>query len=497
MNNTQTLTERRKTIAVVCNQWGDSGKGKIVDILAAWADIIVRGTGGNNAGHTMVIKGKKHVQHLLPSGILWDKDGKKNIIGNGVAFNPQVVRSEIKVLIKEDLSFNNLMFAYNAHLVLPQHLVMDRAKESSLGVGKIGTTGKGMGPVYTDHYARIGLIVNDMLNPDVLRAKLKRNLEDKVKLLKLVDLDIIKQIMLDDELENGEFFHPEKIFDIDAIVDRYRKYGVIFKDMIRDTDTYVREAIGKKNVLLEGAQGLLLSIDRGIHPGVTSSDSSVIGLAHGAGIKEGDVDLNLGIVKFPYMTRVGEGPFPTEMGGKKSAVWCRDYDQKAEKESYPDVTINDLNELEQGIAVRQEGKEFGATTGRLRRTGWIDLPLLRYALLHSDKYVVLTKADVLDKCKAIKICVKYIYQGADYQYGNKTLKKGDFIYMAIPRHEIIDHCEPVYVEFPGWVTSLREIRKFDDLPNELKTIIGFVESETGMTTKVISVGPDRNETIFV
>ncbi|MCK5604893.1 adenylosuccinate synthetase, partial [Candidatus Pacearchaeota archaeon] len=318
MSNIQELLKTLMTIAVICNQWGDSGKGKIVDLLAQWADMIVRGMGGNNAGHTIVVDGKQYVTHLIPSGIFWDKEGKINIIGSGVAFNPKVAWEELGFLSKENFSFNNLMIALNARLVMPQHMVMDRAKESSLGIDKIGTTGKGMGPVYTDHYARIGLTVNDMLNPDVLATKLRRNLVDKVKLLKLADPELIKQIMLAEDLENGAFFHPEKIFDVDAIVEKYRKYGIFFKDMIRDTDAFLQKYVGKNKILLEGAQGVLLSVDTGIHPGVTSSDSSAEGLARGAGLQKSDIDMILGVVKFPYITRVGEGVFPTEMGGKES-----------------------------------------------------------------------------------------------------------------------------------------------------------------------------------
>ncbi len=491
------LVEFTKVVAVFCNQWGDTGKGKIVDLLAEWADIIARGTGGNNAGHTMVINGKKYIFHLIPSGILRDSMGKINIIGNGVAFNPAVVQEEIRILLSEDMTVNNLMIALNAHLVLPQHLVMDRVRESNLGDNKIGTTGKGIGPLYTDHYTRVGLTVNDMLNKDVFVRKLRRNLVDKIRLLSFADPEMVKLVMQHHELKNGDYYHPRKIFDIDSIVETYAKYGEYFKPMIRDADAYIRKHLGSKNILLEGAQGLHLSIDYGIHPGVTSSDSSVEGLAKGVGLKERDIDLALGIVKFPYMTRVGEGVFPTEFGGKESSVWCRDSNQKRESEELSSAGVNDKNEFRRGVAIRQVGQEFGATTGRLRRTGRLDLPLLRFALQISGPNAVLTKADIMDECDKIEICTHYIYQGPDYQYGNYTVKKGEKILVAPQDTNILKNCKAVYEMFPGWKCSISDARTMNDLPQELKDIIEYVEKTVGMETKIVSIGPDRGETIIV
>lgn len=227
------------TLAVVCNQWGDTGKGKFGDFFAEWADIIARGTGGANAGHTVKIKDKTYVFHIIPSGIIYDSQGKTSVIGNGVAFDPRAVLEELKFLKDNSLSYNNLRIAYNAKLVLPQHLVMDRVKESNAGENKIGTTGRGIGPVYTDHYARIGLTVNDVLNTDLMAKKLKRNLKDKLTLLSKADPEVVKQVMQHPHLENGIFYSSADIFNVDAIVEKYSQYGKELKELIADTDAIV------------------------------------------------------------------------------------------------------------------------------------------------------------------------------------------------------------------------------------------------------------------
>ncbi|MES2409286.1 MAG: adenylosuccinate synthetase [Patescibacteria group bacterium] len=489
------------TLAIVCNQWGDTGKGKFVDYFADWADIIARGTGGANAGHTIRIKDHEYIFHLVPSGILYDNMGKINIIGSGVAFDPNIIAEELEILKKERLSFDNLLFSRNALLVLPQHLVIDRVKEINTE-GKIGTTGRGIGPVYTDHYARIGLTVNDLLNMQdggkAFKEKLKRNLTDKVKLLKLIDINIIKEIMDHPHIGSGRFFDEKEIFNIDEIEKAYREFAEVFKKNIADTESIIRNNIGKKKILLEGAQGNLLSIDIGTYPYVTSSDCSVTGLAKGCGLKETQIDLTLGIVKAPYMTRVGEGPFPTEMGGTESAKWCgtKGINKTLEKEKYPNATVNDADEFSQGIGVRRAGYEYGATTGRPRRTGWLDLPLLKYSTIFSGPHTILTKIDVMDKCEKIKICHAYEYTGDDYQVGEKTLKKGDIIETAIPDKEVISNCKPLYTEFPGWLSDITQVISYNSLPENLITILDFIKSKTGIMIDIISVGPDRDQTII-
>ena len=244
-----------KTLAIVCTQWGDTGKGKFVDFFAEWADIIARGTGGANAGHTIVIGTKTYVFHLVPSGILHDGDGKTNIIGSGVAFDPRVFTEELAILEREGIRHDHLAVALNAHLVLPQHILMDRLRESSAGDARIGTTGRGIGPAYVDHYARVGLIANDMLNPDCFAAKLKRNIAEKRRILEHYDPELIRGVMQHEHLESGAFYRASDVLDVDAIIERYRQYGSMLRAMIRDTDRMVQRARGKKSALRGGGAG--------------------------------------------------------------------------------------------------------------------------------------------------------------------------------------------------------------------------------------------------
>ncbi len=500
------LTESRKrllngisTLGIVCNQWGDTGKGKMVDFFADWADVIARGTGGANAGHTISIRGREHIFHLIPSGILHDSEGKTNIIGSGVALDPSIVCEELEILESEGLTHEHLLISQNAKLVLPQHLVMDRAKESD-SAGKIGTTGRGIGPVYEDYYARIGLTVNDLLNTDVFVRKLRRNLRDKIKFLRTMDPDIIREIMRHPQIGNGRFFSDkESIFNVDAIVESYRVYTEKLKGMISDTDSFLREIVGEKNILLEGAQGILLSVDYGTYPYVTSSDCSIQGLARGVGLEEEDVDLNLGIVKAFYMTRVGEGPFPTEFGGEASAQWCakKGINKTSELEKFGKLDVNVDDEYLQGLAVRMAGNEYGATTGRPRRTGWLDLPLLRYSLLHNGPDTILTKLDVLDQCERIRICSAYMYVGPNYRLGQRIVRAGEKIPTAIMDEQIIQNCRPIYTDFDGWMQPIQDVTSVADLPAKFRKIWKFVEHEARMRTRIISVGKDREQTIVV
>jgi adenylosuccinate synthase len=481
------------TLGVICTQWGDTGKGKFVDLFANWADLVARGTGGANAGHTIEADGKKFVCHLLPSGILHDKP---NIIGSGVALEPGTVLEEVAMLEKAGERCGNLRIALNAKLVLPQHVLLDRVKESSARKGKIGTTGRGMGPVYTDHVARLGLTVNDLLNKDIFARKLWRNLEDKLRVLRTYDPSLVKEVLHQEILGGGKFYHPTYILDVDAIVEQYLAYGRALRPFIADTDALVREAaVAGKRILLEGAQGNMLSVDHGTYPYVTSSDCTVQGLAKGVGLRERDVDLTLGIVKAFYMTRVGEGPFPTELGGGRSAEHCDVSNRKAEEQMGGD--LNDPDEFKQGIAIRQKGNEYGATTGRPRRTGWLDLPNLRYSKRFAGPNVILTKLDVLDGAISYKICTAYTYTGPDYVFGERTLRSGDVLKVMIPDIEVMRHCEPVYEELPGWDEEIRHVREYADLPDELRVGVDFTEEEADVNVSILSVGPDREETIFV
>lgn len=493
----------RQVIAITCFQWGDTGKGKFVDAFGSWAKVIVRGTGGANAGHTISLNGNESIFHLIPSGILHDAEGKINIIGSGVAFDPGIITDELDMLDDAKMSYGNLLFSNRAHLVLPQHLLLDRLRESK--ADKIGTTGRGIGPVYTDHYARRGLRLNDLLNKDIFSQKLKANLREIAGLLSLEDSEKIKAILGHEHLGGGRYWSESSLIDADAIVETYVAYADRFTGMIQDTDAIVREALEEgSKVLCEGAQGNLLSIDIGSYPHVTSSDCSVHGLMKGAGLDMSDLDLNLGIVKAPYMTRVGNGPFPTEFGGEKSAEWCakaaEDEKKKSRKQEELDrfgkVSVNSQDEFLRGIGIRQAGHEFGATTGRCRRTGRLDLPLLRHSIRHSGQEIILTKLDVMDESDVIEICESYTYRGPSYRLGNRIINDGDKIETAITESEVLARCVPNYVVFPGWKTDISGIRTFSDLPQKLIDVIHYIENKTGAVTEILSVGPDREQTIF-
>jgi adenylosuccinate synthase len=487
-----------KTLAVRCRQFGDTGKGKFVDYFAEWADIIARGTGGANAGHTIRVGDFEFAFHLLPSGMLHDK--VVNIIGTGVAVEPGTVLAEMAALARANMLHDNLRISLNARLVLPQHVALDRVGEAAARKkgNAIGTTGRGMGPVFTDHVARVGLVMNDLLNPDVFVRKLRRNLEPKIRLLGTYDPEVVWEVMSQEILEGGAFYRSDEIFDVDAIAERYLEYGKTLRPLIADTDAMMQAAVGRKHILLEGAQGDLLSVDYGMPPYVTSSDCTLRGLTKGVGLHAGDVDVDLGIVKFPYMTRVGNGDFPTEFGGKASAAHCSISTRELEAEQYPDASPNDLNEFVQGVAIRQIGNEYGATTKRPRRTGRLDLPLLRYACsIDNAPNVILTKPDVMDGADPIEICTAYEYQGPDYVRGERMLRAGDQILTAIPDSAVMEHCVPRYVQLPGWKSSIRGIRNWEDFPDNFIDAVRFVETRTGVNVTLISVGPDREETVFM
>ena len=526
-------------LAIVCNQWGDTGKGKVVDFFTEWADLIVRGTGGANAGHTIMLNGQEYIFHLIPSGILYDAQGKINIIGSGVAFHPGTFIEEIGYLDQHGQSYENLKLSHMARLILPQHLVMDSIQEAMKGSGRIGTTGRGIGPAYRDHVDRIGLTVNDMFNPNVFVAKLKTNLEAKLRELNGVDPEIVKTTM--ERLGLGEFYKRNgkyAPFDIDAIVGKYKEYAKSLDQMVNNTDDIVRKAIGRKDILLEGAQGFLLSVDYGTYPYVTSSDCSVVGLAKGAGIDLRNIDLTLGIIKAPFMTKVGEGPFPTEFGEKKSEKYCgkgteHDIFYEAQKyigclvdlgliktlrkekrkdeldkeyarvvkyiKSNEDRVVTLLNSDDmfiKGVGTRLLGLEYGATTARPRRTGALDLPLMRLAMQTNGNQIALTKLDVYSQCDRIPVCTFYIYHGPDYRCGERTIKKGEILVVAIPDVNVLRHCDPQYTWFDGWKSDISGCRSYDDAPRQLKNMLNEICSRTGAVIRLASVGKERSATIL-
>lgn len=491
-------TRKARSVAVVDLQFGDTGKGGIVDRLAGWADVIARGTGGANAGHTIVLNGSSHAFHLVPCGILRDTEGKLNVIGSGVVLDPRILVEEISMLEREKHPYKGLRVSHRAHLVLPTHIALDRMRERRAAKGKIGTTGRGIGPCYEDYVARLGLTVNDLLNPSEFKRKLTRTISANSYLFESFDPEMVKEIMTSPALGGGKYYDPKTIFNTDAIVREYTKYAKKFERHIVDTDALVREALhDKKKILLEGAQGHLLSVDYGTYPYVTSSDCSIEGLAKGVGLQTSDVDVTIGVAKFPYMTRVGEGPFPTEFGGTQSAVWCSSARKDDEAKKYPNAGVNSKDEMEQGVGMRIAGHEYGATTGRPRRTGWFDLPLYRYALQTGVNAIALTKLDVLDECKVIKICTAYRYTGPDYKVGGLTLKKGSKITSALMDPVVLANITPIYKAFPGWLTSIGKARSKKELPQKLLTILDFLRKESGMPTDLLSVGPDREDILAI
>lgn len=489
----KTFLGRYQTVAIIGGQWGDEGKGKFVDLFAGWANIVARGTGGANAGHTIEADGQKHVLHLVPSGILHDKNGVTTVCGNGMAIDPRSLIEEL-----DQLPHENFLLAHNATLVLPQHLLLDQLREKRAGKAKIGTTGRGIGPAYTDRVARIGLTANSLLDQQELRDKLKRNLEEKHQLLASWNQKELASVLgQSDQL--GTFYSLGKGFDLAAITAAYYQYGQRLKPFIADTDRMMQRRVEKSRILLEGAQAIHLGINTGTYPFVTSSDCSVHGLALGVGLRERDVDLTILVVKVP-MTRVGAGPFPTELGGIESEEYCNDSaaSQRDEAGRYPAADINSEISYEQGVAIRRIGNEYGATTGRPRRTGWLDLVLLRDAIQKSRPCVLaLTKLDVLDTCRVISVCIGYRYSGPNTRIGQVELVAGDCIQDAILEPEVLRHCQPLYKEFEGWQYPTSQIREVTEIPAQLKRLIDFIAQHTQTPVALISVGPDRDQTIFM
>lgn len=487
------LFKDNQVVAVVCNQWGDTGKGKIIDLLAKDADVIIRGTGGANAGHTIIIGDKKHVFHLLPSSVL--HPNKTHVIGKGVAFDPKIVIDELKILNDNGIQ-PNLLISYEAPLVLPFHLLFDRYKDQQ---EKIGTTGMGIGSLYSDYVSRIGLYVNDLLNPKVFKKKLTSYFESKRFLLKNMNKKIAKKILYHEHLNNGMYYNSDTIIDFNALLETYINYGKLLKNKITNTTEYVRKAKKKGlKILLEGSQGALLSIDYGTTKYQTSSDCTIEGLTKGCGLNETTVDHICGVAKAFYMTRVGAGPFPTEFGGKKSELYCnKGYTKEDEqKKYYNNKLLSSVDEFELGINIRILGNEYGATTGRTRRTGWLDLVALKYAMQINGSKLALTKVDVLSSIDKIKLCVAYKYVGEEINYAGKILKKGTIL-TSFPRFsEVLYNCEPVYETLAGWQEEITKIRNYENLPLKLKNLINYVENYTNGQVEIISVGPRREEVIF-
>lgn len=423
------------TLIVVGSQWGDEGKGKITDLLSEEADIIVRYQGGCNAGHTVVKEDEQYIFHLIPSGIL--HEGVKCLIGNGVVIDPQSLLQEIESLKKKNIGIDcNLLIDFKAHVVLPYHKTLDEIKEMKRGKDKIGTTKRGIGPAYVDKIARTGIRMIDLIDEKSLPKKLENNLNEKDSIFKkLYGLKISNQEKKD-------------------IVKKYREYGKLLKKYVTDVSLYLNQAINEnKKILFEGAQGTLLDIDHGTFPYVTSSNPIAGGACIGTGVGPTKIDRVMGITK-AYTTRVGRGPFPTEMQG------------------------------ELGEYTRKKGGEFGATTGRPRRCGWFDAVLVNYAVrINGMDSMVLTKIDVLSDFDKIKICTSY--------------KNNEEIIKEFPVNlKTLQNCIPIYEEMEGWKRDISRITKYVDLPQQLKDYINRIEELVKTKVVIVSVGPKRSQTII-
>lgn len=422
-------------VVVVGAQWGDEGKGKVVDIYTEYADDIVRYQGGNNAGHTLVVGNEKIVLHLIPSGIL--HEGKRCIIGNGVVLDPEVFIKEITKLkasgrIKDD---SCLLLSEALHVIMPYHKQIDIAREAKSGDKKIGTTGRGIGPCYEDKIGRRGIRLMDLLNPDVFARKLREALDEKNFIL--------------------ENLLGEPPCDFDAILKEYQGYAATLCTYVADTSLILSKDIksGKK-ALFEGAQGTLLDVDHGTYPFVTSSSTCAGGACTGSGASPRDINEIIGISK-AYVTRVGSGPFPTEL-------------------------LDDTGEQ-----LRQTGGEFGATTGRPRRCGWFDAMVIRYSVrVNGLTGIALTKLDVLSDFDVIKVCVGYTYEGKRLE----NLPSG---------LDVFEKCQPVYEELPGWKADITAARTFEELPANAQSYVRRLEELAGCQIVLVSVGPRRDQTIIL
>lgn len=423
------------SFVVVGAQWGDEGKGKMTDYLAENADVIVRFQGGNNAGHTVEVGEKQYKLHLIPSGILYED--KLNVIGNGVVVDPRALFKEIDYLkdLGVDVTPKKLIISDRAHIIMPYHIEIDKLSEKMKGRHSIGTTFKGIGPCYTDKFERIGIRVCDLIDKKIFEEKLRRNLGIKNKYIK--------------EVLNGEELKFEEIFN------QYNNFSKRLEPFVKDTSVEIFKNIkNEKSILFEGAQGMLLDIDHGTYPYVTSSNTTSCGVASGVGIGANLIDEVIGIAK-AYTTRVGKGPFPTELDDKI------------------------------GEWIREKGHEYGVTTGRSRRCGWLDAVILKNsARVNGLTSFTITKIDTLAGLDKIKLCTAYELDGEKIDYFPASLEK-------------LARCKPIYEEFDGWGEDIERVKDYEDIPENAKKYIRRIEELTETKVSIISVGPKRNQTIRI
>jgi adenylosuccinate synthase len=421
------------TVVVVGTQWGDEGKGKITDFLAEKAEVVARYQGGDNAGHTIVFGGTKYKLHLIPSGIFYKE--KICVIGNGMVVNPKSLVKELEYLHSNGVSTDNLRISDRAHVIMPYHMKLDAAEEAKKGDNKIGTTLKGIGPAYMDKSARIGIRIADLMDKDVFEAKLRRNLEEKNRLF--------------------EKYYETEGFTVEEILEEYLAYAEIIRPYVTDTSVVLNDAIDAgKRVLFEGAQGVMLDIDQGTYPFVTSSNPVAGGVCIGSGVGPTKIHHVVGVAK-AYTSRVGDGPFPTELHD------------------------------EIGNQIREVGREYGTTTGRPRRVGWFDSVVVRHARRVSGITALsLNSLDVLTGLDTVKICSAYRYKGQIIEHYPANLN-------------ILAECEPVYEELPGWKEDITGVRSLDELPENARHYIERITQLTGIPLSTFSVGPDREQTNIV
>ncbi|CAL8901059.1 adenylosuccinate synthetase [Bacillus pumilus] len=421
------------SVVVVGTQWGDEGKGKITDFLSENAEVIARYQGGNNAGHTIKFDGVTYKLHLIPSGIFYKE--KTCVIGNGMVVDPKALVTELAYLHERNVSTDNLRISNRAHVILPYHLKLDEVEEERKGANKIGTTKKGIGPAYMDKAARIGIRVADLLDREVFEEKLARNLEEKNRLL--------------------EKMYDAEGFRIEDILDEYYEYGQQVKKYVVDTSVVLNDALDEgRRVLFEGAQGVMLDIDQGTYPFVTSSNPVAGGVTIGSGVGPTKIQHVVGVSK-AYTTRVGDGPFPTELHD------------------------------EIGDQIREVGREYGTTTGRPRRVGWFDSVVVRHARRVSGiTDLSLNSIDVLTGIEKLKICVAYKLNGEITEEFPASLKE-------------LAKCEPVYEEMPGWTEDITGVKNLSELPENARHYLERISQLTGIPLSIFSVGPDRSQTNVV
>lgn len=418
------------SVVVVGTQWGDEGKGKITDFLAEKAEVVARYQGGNNAGHTIAINGTKYKLHLIPSGIFYEH--KLCVLGNGMVINPEALVTELQYLHDHGFSTDNLRISDRAHVIMPYHIKLDRLEERGKGINKIGTTGKGIGPAYMDKAARTGIRIADLLDEEAFRIKLQKNMQDKNRLLERV--------------------YQVDGFNFDELFDQYLRYAEQLQPYVTDTAVTLNDAIDQgRRVLFEGAQGVMLDIDQGTYPYVTSSNPVAGGVCIGSGVGPTKIHHVIGVAK-AYTTRVGDGPFPTEL----------------------------TDEI--GDKIREVGNEYGTTTGRPRRVGWFDSVVVRHARRVSGiTGLSLNSVDVLTGLERIKICTAYRYKGQLIENYPASLS-------------VLAECEPVYEELEGWSEDITGSRSLDDLPLAARHYIERISQLTGIPLTIFSVGPNRNQT---